>query len=113
VATYPHNLECSLTVLGKQGPIKIGGIAMNACELWEVKNAPQPHIPEGLMPNQYAGGMYVGSCPNHYFVYENLVNTVIKGKESFLNGSDALESLRIIDGIKESSEKGIEVELKK
>jgi UDP-N-acetyl-2-amino-2-deoxyglucuronate dehydrogenase len=109
ICAYPHNLECSLTILGEKGSIKIGGIAMNKCELWEVENAPQPYIPEGLVPNQYAGGMYVGSCPNHKSIYQNLVNTVIHGKESFLKAEDALESLRIIDGIKKSSEQSKEI----
>lgn len=104
VCTYPHNLECSLTVLGEKGSVKIGGTAMNKCELWEVKDTPQPYIPEGLTPNVYAGGMYVGSCPNHKSIYENMINTLVYKKESFLKGEDALESLRIIDGIKKSSE---------
>lgn len=109
VCTYPHNLECSLTVLGDKGTVKIGGTAMNKCELWEVKDTPMPYIPEGLTPNVYAGGMYVGSCPNHKSIYQNMINVLVYGKESFLQGEDALESLRIIDAIKKSSEEKKEV----
>lgn len=109
ICTYPHNLECSLTVLGETGTIKLGGTAMNKCELWEVKNAPQPEIPDGT---SYAGGIYAGVSPNHKSIYENLVNTLIYGKKSFIKAEDALESLRIIDGIKESSEKGKEILLR-
>ncbi|OGK62532.1 hypothetical protein A2334_05860 [Candidatus Roizmanbacteria bacterium RIFOXYB2_FULL_38_10] len=109
VCTYPHNLECSLTVLGEKGTVKIGGTAMNKCELWEVKDTPMPYIPEGLIPNVYAGGMYVGSCPNHKSIYENMINNLVYKKESFLKAEDALESLRIIDGIKKSSEMKKEV----
>lgn len=111
VCTYPHNLECSLTVLGEKGTIKIGGTAMNKCELWEVKDTPKPYIPEGLTPNVYAGGMYVGSCPNHKSIYQNMINVLVYNKPSFLKGEDALESLRIIDGIKKSSDEKREITL--
>lgn len=111
VCTYPHNLECSLTVLGEKGTVKIGGTAMNKCEIWEVKDIPKPKIHEGITPNVYAKGMYVGSCPNHIAIYKNLVDHLLYNKPSQINAEDALESLRIIDGIKKSSELGQEVSL--
>ncbi len=109
VCSYPHNLECSLTILGEKGTIKIGGVAMNKCEIWEVENTPRPIIPEGITPNIYASGMYVGSCPNHRSVYENVASTLIRNQKSFICGRDALESLRIIDGIYLSAKKNREV----
>lgn len=103
VCTYPHNLECSITVLGENGTIKMGGQAMNTCEIWEVKNQPKPVIHDGISPNQYAGGLYVGSCPNHYAIYKNIVDVLVYHKSSFIKASDPLESMRIIDGIRKSS----------
>lgn len=102
VCTYPHNLECSLTVLGEKGTSKIGGVAMNDCEIWEVQNTPKPIIGQGIPPNVYADGMYVGSCPNHIAIYQNLVNHLVFNKPSVIKAEDALESLRIIEGIKKS-----------
>lgn len=109
ICTYPHNLECSLTVLGEKGTIKIGGRAMNECEIWEVKDTPKPVIPSGPNPNVYAGGLYVGSCPNHKSIYQNLIDTVLYKKPSFIKAEDALESIKIIDAIRESSETGKEI----
>lgn len=109
ICTYPHNIECSLTILGEKGTVKIGGTAMNTCEIWEVKNVPKPEIPEGVTPNIYAEGLYAGSCPNHIAIYQNLVDHLIYNKPSSINGGDALESLRIIDGIKKSSDIGKEI----
>jgi UDP-N-acetyl-2-amino-2-deoxyglucuronate dehydrogenase len=111
INTYPHNLECSLAVLGEKGTVKIGGMAMNKIELWYVENVPPPNITGGNDPNVYAGGMYVGSCPNHKSIYENLVNVLIYKKPSFLQGKDALESLRIIDAIRQSSKLNKEIKL--
>lgn len=111
ICTFPHNLECSLSVLGETGTVKIGGLAMNKCDLWEVKNAPRPDIPDGLSPNLYAGGLYAGSCPNHKSIYLNMLSVLANGQESFIKGEDALESLRIIDGIKKSSDLKKEINL--
>lgn len=104
VNTYPKNLECSLTVLGEYGTVKIGGNAMNEIDIWEVKNTPKPVIPRGLEPNVYANGMYIGSCPNHIMIYKNLVNVLIEGKKSYIEAKDALESIKIIDYIKKSND---------
>jgi UDP-N-acetyl-2-amino-2-deoxyglucuronate dehydrogenase len=103
ICTYPQNMECSLTILGEKGTVKIGGLAMNKVEYWDVKDTPVPNIPEGLPPNIYAGGAYVGSCPNHQAIYGNVVDVIIRGKENHIEGKDALESLKIIDGIVASS----------
>lgn len=111
VCTYPHNQEASLTLLGETGTIKIGGVAMNKIETWEVKNIPLPDIPETPGPNVYAGGMYVGSVPNHRFVYEDVVNTLLFKKKSFIKAEDALMSLKIIDAIHKSDNKKKEVSL--
>ena len=109
VCTYPHNLECSITVMGEHGTIKMGGQAMNACEIWEVKNTPKPVIPDGVLPNQYAGGLYAGSCPNHQSIYKNLIDVLVYHKPSFIESCDALESVRIIDGIRKSSQQNKEI----
>lgn len=111
VCTYPFNLECSLTLLGETGSVKIGGAAMDKIEIWEVANTPKPYIPESLNPNIYASGLYAGSCPNHKSIYENMVDVLLNGKESFIKPADPLESLRIIDGIIESSHKKREIVL--
>lgn len=109
LCAYPHNIGCSLTILGEKGTVKIGGLAMNELTIWKVKGIPRPLVPKGLSPNVYAKGAYVGSCPNHKLVYLNIIDVLINGKESFVNGKDALESLRIVDGIRLSSYKKKEI----
>jgi UDP-N-acetyl-2-amino-2-deoxyglucuronate dehydrogenase len=78
ISAEPNNLECSISILGANGYIKIGGKALNVVEssnflshgsqlqfdtLYEKYNIFNK-------PNLY--GSYEGSCPNHPFVYENL-----------------------------------------
>lgn len=111
INTYPHNLECSLTILGEKGTIKIGGLAMNKIELWQVENLPPPELSEGLPSLLPAGLRPVGSSPYHYFVYEDVVKTLVHQQPQFLKAKDALESLRIIDGIRKSSQLQKQIEL--
>ena len=34
--TFPKNLEGSITILGKNGTVKIGGVAVNEIQHWEI-----------------------------------------------------------------------------
>lgn len=78
VAAEPHNLECSLSILGSNGFLKIGGKAMNIVESANfLSHGSQTEFDKIRKkynifnePNNY--GSYQGSCPNHPFVYQNL-----------------------------------------
>jgi UDP-N-acetyl-2-amino-2-deoxyglucuronate dehydrogenase len=111
INTYPHNMECSLTLLGEKGTVKLAGSAMNEIAIWEVKDTPEPVIPKGYPPYVYAGGLYQGSCPNHFFVYQDILN-VFQGRNcSYVDGSEALRSLRIVNGLYASAAAGKEIVL--
>lgn len=111
INTYPKNLECSLTILGEKGSVKLSGSAMNEIEIWEVQDYPKPVVPEGFHPYIYEGGLYQGSCPNHIFVYQDIIK-VFHGKQSnFVDGEEALRSLKIVNGLYDSSKIGKEVQI--
>ena len=80
IATEPHNIESSISLLGSNGYIKIGGKALNIIESanflshgfkleYDRINRKYSQINQ---PNSY--GSYQGSCPNHPDVYKNLQN---------------------------------------
>jgi len=102
--TYPHNLECSISLLGKKGTVKLGGQAVNEIEVWEVENLPRPVLPTGLAPNVYAGGLYQGSCPNHVFVYQDLIENLNGTNSKYLDAQEARKTLEIIEGLYKSAE---------
>lgn len=112
INTYPHNLECSLTLLGEKGSVKLAGSAMNEIALWEVKDIPKPVLPEGFPPYVYEGGLYQGSCPNHIFVYQDIVKVFRGVASDTVDGSEALRSLRIVNALYASAQNGKEVVLK-
>ena len=111
VNTYPHNLECSLTLLGSQGSVKLAGSAMNVVEQWEVKDIPKPYVQEGFAPLVYAGGLYQGSCPNHVYVYDDILKSFRGDESNFVNGAEAYRSLHIVNSLYRSAEENKEIAL--
>lgn len=80
ISAEPKNLECSLSVIGTNGYIKIGGKALDLVESAEFNNEDSKRTWEGIVtkinnsvePNSY--GTYVGSCPNHPKVYMDIIS---------------------------------------
>ncbi len=80
ISAEPHNLECSISILGSNGFIKLGGKALNLVESYNFLSHGAKKQFELIMsnhenvtyipPNNY--GSYLGSCPNHLGVYQNL-----------------------------------------
>jgi len=107
ISSEPHNLECSLSILGSNGFIKIGGKAMNIVESYNFLSHGSTKKFEDILtdfqenkstePNSY--DRYFGSCPNHPELYTNL--------EKF----DVMESYNVIKLINHIYEKsGIKYE---
>ena len=101
IASEPYNLECSLTVIGDNGFIKIGGKALNEIERLdfnsnvdeELKNKlkKKSEIIEKTVLLDY--GKYNGSCPNHPFLYADL----LKGRGiSIVEASNCIEFIEKI-----------------
>ena len=110
ICTYPRNLEASVSVLGSRGTIKIGGLAADKIDIWEAKNLPRPNLSSGLSPNVYAEGLYQGSCPNHLFVYKNIIQHYQGNKSAYVtDGSEARKSLEIIEAIYRSANANKEI----
>jgi predicted dehydrogenase len=78
IAAEPSNLECSISVLGSNGFVKIGGKSLNVIESGTFLSYGHQKEFERIRkkylisaePNNY--GSYQGSCPNHPYVYQNL-----------------------------------------
>lgn len=78
ISAEPKNLESSISIIGSNGYVKIGGKALNIIESANfLSNGAQKEYnnivkynPYSRSPNSY--GSYLGSCPNHPEVYKNL-----------------------------------------
>jgi UDP-N-acetyl-2-amino-2-deoxyglucuronate dehydrogenase len=100
IAAEPNNLECSLSVIGSNGYVKLGGKALNIIESANfLSHGSQTEFDKikkkysiSTEPNNY--GSYQGSCPNHPYVYQNL--------EDF-KMDETLNVISLIDEIYEKS----------
>lgn len=91
-AVYDSNLESSITIVGENGSVKIGGQYMNEVEHCHIKNYKMPELPPASPANDY--GNYKGSAANHHYIIENVIDTL---KERTVITTNALEGLKVVD----------------
>ena len=106
---YPRNLEGSVSVLGENGSVKIGGTAVNRIDHWEfADSSPADAEAEGLKTAGNPMSIY-GSGHGPY--YENVLR-VLNGEASpGTDGREGRKSLELILGIYESARTGRDVSL--
>ncbi|MCB0397531.1 MAG: Gfo/Idh/MocA family oxidoreductase [Flavobacteriales bacterium] len=91
-AVWDSNFESSLTIIGSQGTVKIGGQYMGEVTHCHIKDYEMPELDAPLPPNDY--GSYKGSAANHHFVIENVVDT-LNGLTSVT--TNAMEGMKVVD----------------
>jgi UDP-N-acetyl-2-amino-2-deoxyglucuronate dehydrogenase len=91
-AVWDVNLESSLTIIGKNGSVKIGGQYMNEVVYCNIKDYKMPVLDPVNPANDY--GHYKGSAANHHYIIENVVDT-LKGRTTIT--TNALEGLKVVD----------------
>ena len=91
---YEKNIEGSMTVLGTEGSVKVGGEYLNTLEFCNVKDFDLPALEPGNPANDY--GSYKGSMSNHDKVIENAVEVLLDSKEIAVNSLQGLESIEAL-----------------
>jgi len=91
-AIASQNLESSMTIIGEKGSVKIGGQYMNEVEICNIDGYEMPNLKEANPPNDY--GIYKGSAANHYYIIENVIDT-LKGRTSAT--TNVLEGLKVVE----------------
>ncbi len=90
--TYPHNLEGSITILGENGSVKIGGKAVNKIEFWEFKDH---HKDDELVSSaSYETSNVYGF--GHPVYYENMLKSIKGECEPICTGDEGLKSLQLM-----------------
>lgn len=91
-AVWDKNMESSITVLGSQGTVKIGGQYMDKVTYCHIQDYEMPELAPVNPPNDY--GLYKGSAANHHYVIQNVVDVLKNKKEAATN---ALEGMKVVD----------------
>lgn len=108
-ATRPTDLEGSLSILGETGTIEIAGFAVNELRHWRFaqERAEDEQIRRGTLetpPNVYGFG--------HQAYLANVVDAIVNGGPSLVDGLEGRKSLELISAIYESIASRSEVQLR-
>lgn len=108
-ATRPKDLEGSLSLLGEKGTVEIGGFAVNEMKTWNFLE-PMPGDERVFAdyrenpPNVYGFG--------HVAYLSQVVDSIVNGSPSLVDGLEGRKSLELISAIYESIETGEQVRLR-
>jgi UDP-N-acetyl-2-amino-2-deoxyglucuronate dehydrogenase len=100
--TYPKNLEGSITILGENGSVRVGGVAVNDIQHWEFK-VPMKYDKEVKNTSYQTSSVY---GDGHSLYYTNVVNVLRGVSDPETDGRDGLNSLEIIIAAYHSSTTG-------
>jgi UDP-N-acetyl-2-amino-2-deoxyglucuronate dehydrogenase len=95
------NMEGSLTLFGDRRTVKIGGQYLNELEYLAGPGKIMAMIDKGNPPNEY--GFYTGSMSNHDRVYQHLLHALSDPSFAFIDPSETLKTIEIIEQIYQSS----------
>jgi predicted dehydrogenase len=93
---YNKNYEGSITIIGENGTIKIGGQYLNKIEFWDVKSYPLPEDIEFTdKPNAY--GKYQGTSSNHDKVVHDVVAELLNERHNVVEGDEGMKTIEAIE----------------
>jgi predicted dehydrogenase len=94
---WDKNLESSMTIIGENGSVKIGGQYMDKVEYCHIKDYQMPELAPTNPGNDY--GAYKGSAQNHNYVIDNIVDVILNSDTITTNVLEGLKVVEIIENI--------------
>lgn len=105
--TYPKNMEGSITILGENGTVRVGGVAVNEIQTWEFADS-RPEDAQVATTNYQTTSVYGLGHPRYY---DNVIKTLRGEAEPETDGREGLKTLELLIGIYLSSRDGKRVAL--
>jgi UDP-N-acetyl-2-amino-2-deoxyglucuronate dehydrogenase len=105
--TYPQNLEGSITILGENGTVRIGGVAVNDIQLW-LFDKPKDYDRQIQEANYETTSVYGFGHPLYY---KNVIDVIRGEAEPETDGREGLKSLELLIAAYLSSRDGKTVSL--
>jgi len=90
--TYPKNLEGSITILGENGSVVVGGVAVNEIKHWEF--ADQRDYDSQITDVNYETTSVYGF--GHPLYYKNVIDVLRGEAEPDTDGREGLKSLEVL-----------------
>ena len=105
--TYPQNFEGSITILGENGTVRVGGVAVNEIQLWEF--ADKRDYDEKIREANYETTSVYGF--GHPLYYRNIIDVFRGEAEQETDGREGLRSLEVLIAAYLSARDGTTVSL--
>jgi UDP-N-acetyl-2-amino-2-deoxyglucuronate dehydrogenase len=105
--TFPRNYEGSITVLGENGTVRIGGVAVNEIQAWDFADR-RPEDGE-IAKASYATTSVYGF--GHPLYYDNVIRVLRGEAEPEVDGREGLKSLELLIALYLSARDGKRVTL--
>lgn len=96
-SVYDSNFESSITIIGEDGTVKIGGQYMNRIDYCHAKRVTAPSLPEVGPVNDY--GSYHGSASNHHLMMDNVIKVILGIDKQDVILADGREVVNVIEKI--------------
>ena len=90
--TYPKNMEGSITILGENGTVRVGGMAVNEIQNWEF-DTPCDYDDDIKEVNYETTSVYGFGHPLYY---NNIVEVLLGKAEPETDGREGLKSLELL-----------------
>jgi UDP-N-acetyl-2-amino-2-deoxyglucuronate dehydrogenase len=104
---YPKNFEGSITILGENGTVRIGGLAVNEIQNWQF--ADQRPEDKNVASASYQTTSVYGF--GHPLYYDNIIKTLWGEAEPETDGREGLKSLELLIALYLSARDGRHVAL--
>ena len=105
--TYPKNFEGSITILGENGTVRVGGVAVNEIQHWEFAE-PRPEDATVKAASYETTSVYGFGHPLYY---DNVISVLRGEAEPETDGREGLKSLEVLIAIYRSARDGRRVPL--
>lgn len=101
-AARPKDFEASMSIIGENGMVEIGGIALNLINTWKFVN---PTIEDEEIPIKYSREVPSGYGLSHGPLIQKIVNKLKQGKITApISGFDSLPTISLVHALYSSDE---------
>jgi UDP-N-acetyl-2-amino-2-deoxyglucuronate dehydrogenase len=90
--THPKNFEGSITILGENGTVRVGGVAVNDIQHWEFNESKE--YDSKVQEASYQTTSVYGS--GHSAYYNNVIDVLLNDASPETDGREGLKSLQIL-----------------
>ncbi len=96
-SVFDKNFESSISIIGENGTVKLGGQYMNEISYCHIQDYVMPSLEKSNPPNNY--GNYQGSASNHPYVIQNVIETLNNYSKPHTQVTEGMAVVKIIEDI--------------